>query len=595
MNKEKWDNPTGAKGIEEVTGLLDHLPDAFFSLDHNWRFTYVNREAARILLKKREDLIGKCVWDEFPAVGLSFHEQYHRAMTEKMTVKFQEYYPPLDRWFDVRAYPSNCGLSVHFRDITINKRELDESKEHYKSLFEYHPDAVYSVDLQGNFMSVNQSFVKLFGYFVSEALQMNFEPLFDPEDLARTKRHFQLAVQGNPQNYDVTAISKDGKRIIVNVTNLPIFVNNEIIGVYGIAKDITERKLSEEKLRKSETRLALAQIIARLGSWEWNIKENFLFCSNELCKMMGVNPGDIDTYEKFIRFVHPEDRALVQQLVNESLLHRKPYNAVFRIQHPDKQEIFIHAIGEVYFDEQGEPVRMIGTSQDLTERVKAEELMRKSEKLSLAGQLAAGIAHEIRNPLTCIKGFLKLMQAGHQFKQEYIDVMHDELSRIETIVQELLLLAKPHHFKFELHEVQGLIKQVVTLLETEAIMKNVQIMTQFTETNLHIYCDHNQIKQVFINLIKNGIDAMPQGGKLLIKIEQEEDKVAIRFTDHGCGIPNEILNKLGQPFFTTKEKGTGLGLAVSYSIIENHKGTVNVSSTINEGTTFSVYLPLATN
>jgi PAS domain S-box-containing protein len=231
--------------------------------------------------------------------------------------------------------------------------------------------------------------------------------------------------------------------------------------------------------------------------------------------------------------------------------------------------------------------------RDITDKKHAQELLIRTEKLSIAGELAAGIAHEIRNPITSIKGFLQLLQSGSIEKKTYYDIMESEIERIEFILSELLMLAKPQVIHFELENIKLVIRDVITLLDAQANMNNVQIITEFDTDEIYFKCEKNQIKQVCINFIKNAIEAMPAGGELLIQIKRLNlEELFIRFIDQGCGIPDTIISKLGQPFYTTKEKGTGLGFMVSKKIIENHNGIVTVISEENKGTTIEVRLPL---
>ena len=229
--------------------------------------------------------------------------------------------------------------------------------------------------------------------------------------------------------------------------------------------------------------------------------------------------------------------------------------------------------------------------RDITEKKQAQELLIRTEKLSIAGELAASIAHEIRNPVTTIKGFLQLLQSG-SVKKKYFDVMESEIDRIELILSELLMLARPQLIDFKLENISMLLKDVVTLLVPQANMNGVVIITDFDSEEVVVKCEKNQLKQAFINFIKNAIEAMPQGGELVIQmVSINKDELFIRFIDQGYGIPDHLLSKLGQPFYTTKEKGTGLGFMVSKKIIENHKGSIVISSKENKGTTIEVKLP----
>ncbi|TJY40773.1 PAS domain S-box protein [Cohnella pontilimi] len=229
--------------------------------------------------------------------------------------------------------------------------------------------------------------------------------------------------------------------------------------------------------------------------------------------------------------------------------------------------------------------------RDISERKKNEELLVNSEKLYVAGQLAAGIAHEIRNPLTSLKGFLQLIASGRKNNGTYYDIMNSELDRIEDIVSELLMLSKPQVYQLSYHDLRVMMRDTVTLLETQAILHNIMIEAEYGTEPLWIYGVENQVKQVFINVIKNAIEAMIDGGAIRIKLTRQLDTVSVRFQDEGPGIDEEHLAKIGQPFYTTKEKGTGLGLMVSYKIVDNHQGRIQVKSEIGQGTLFEVILP----
>ncbi|PLS05821.1 ATP-binding protein [Neobacillus cucumis] len=220
-------------------------------------------------------------------------------------------------------------------------------------------------------------------------------------------------------------------------------------------------------------------------------------------------------------------------------------------------------------------------------------LSRLSEKQATAGQLAAGLAHEIRNPITAIKGFLQLLMGENVGNRIYFEIINSEIDRIEEILKELMVLAKPTKQKYERVNLQSLLEQVITLMVSQALLNNIQIVTQIDFSYTWITGDKNQLKQVFINFIKNAIEAMPEGGMVQINGSPLAcGQVRISITDQGCGIPEDILNQIGQPFFTTKENGTGLGLLVSREIIKEHKGDLYIESNKN-GTTLHVEFPLS--
>ncbi len=229
--------------------------------------------------------------------------------------------------------------------------------------------------------------------------------------------------------------------------------------------------------------------------------------------------------------------------------------------------------------------------RDISERKKNEELLINSEKLYVAGQLAAGIAHEIRNPLTSLKGFLQLIVSGRSNNSTYYDIMNSELDRIEDIVSELLMLSKPQVYQLSYHDVRNMMRDTITLLETQAILHNISIEADYGNEPLWVYGVENQVKQVFINVIKNAIEAMIDGGGIRVKLYRNGDDVYAQIHDEGPGIGEDQLAKIGQPFYTTKEKGTGLGLMVSYKIVDNHRGRISANSEIGRGTVFEIVLP----
>lgn len=229
--------------------------------------------------------------------------------------------------------------------------------------------------------------------------------------------------------------------------------------------------------------------------------------------------------------------------------------------------------------------------RDISERKKNEELLINSEKLYVAGQLAAGIAHEIRNPLTSLKGFLQLISSGRGNGKNYFDIMKSELNRIESIVSEMLMLSKPQVYELTHQDTRRVLYDVVTLLEAQAALHDTQIVVDAGKEPLWIFGVENQIKQVFINILKNAIEAMVDGGKISVLCKLEGESVIIRIADQGPGISQEQLSKMGQPFYTTKDKGTGLGLMVTYKIIDNHNGTVTAHSEVGEGAIFTISLP----
>lgn len=244
-------------------------------------------------------------------------------------------------------------------------------------------------------------------------------------------------------------------------------------------------------------------------------------------------------------------------------------------------------------DENGHPMSFVHVTRDMTERNRMEELLRQSEKLTTVGQLAAGVAHEIRNPLTTLRGFLQLQKEKSLLIPLHVDLMLSELDRINLIVSEFLILAKPQAVRFQRKDVRQILCDVVSLLDSQAHLHDIQVENRFEYGPAMVHCEENQLKQVFINIIKNGIESMSSGGTLTLEQKHVDNSIVIIITDEGEGIPEEVLPKLGQPFFTNKETGTGLGLMISQRIIQAHKGQLEIDSRVGYGTWVTITLPEA--
>ncbi|MFT4415208.1 PAS domain S-box protein [Fredinandcohnia humi] len=380
--------------------------------------------------------------------------------------------------------------------------------------------------------------------------------------------------------------NKEG--IFVEVKEVPITFNDDTFE-YIVLHDISSRKAFQDIIHRSRERYQ--RIVQNsIDTIAVIYKNNWVFINDSGVKMFGADSYTEMLGKNIYSFLHPENHEQVEKFI--SIVNAEKKEVYF-----SKQSWYTLQGNQIYTELIGIPTTYFGEDavqviiRDISDRIKAEKLMIKSEKLSIAGQLAAGIAHEIRNPLTAIKGFLQLFHDDIQGKEHYFDIIFSELNRIELILSELLLLAKPSEVKYKEMDVRTILRDVVTLLDTQAILQNIQINLELDNESSFIRCDDNQIKQVFINLIKNSIDAMAKGGNIYIQTKVTDEKIIVTFVDEGCGISKSILSRIGEPFYTTKEKGTGLGLMVSYNIIENHNGKITVESEENKGTTFEITLP----
>lgn len=277
----------------------------------------------------------------------------------------------------------------------------------------------------------------------------------------------------------------------------------------------------------------------------------------------------------------------------------------YRMKKKDGTDLWVEVTKTVINHSNGHlPAGIICLVNDISKKVEVEEnieeiIMEEAEnnileleKLKVVGQLAAGVAHEIKNPLTSIKGFIQLMKAEEYPSKKYLEIMEDEIQRLEIISSELLVLAKPHKHTMKVHDITKLVREVVFLLEAEAVKKSIEIKCKVERDDLSIVCDIHKVKQVLINLIKNAIEAMEKPGTITVQISECFNTAKVSVTDEGCGIPEEFIEQLGKPFFSTKSNGNGLGLMICQKIISEHGGKMAVHTLKGKGTTFTIKIPL---
>ena len=232
----------------------------------------------------------------------------------------------------------------------------------------------------------------------------------------------------------------------------------------------------------------------------------------------------------------------------------------------------------------------------LKRRTKQERPQNEAQKLELIGTLAASTAHEIRNPLTGISGFIQLLQKKYKSEEDqmYFSVIDQEIKRINQIVSEFLVLGKPTAEQWKLNSMSEMIDEIMPIIHSEANLYNVEVSFQDQAENpAYVFCKKDHIKQVVLNVAKNSLESMKNGGKLLINIEHDEKAAEIVVKDNGEGIPKEMIEKIFQPFVTSKEKGTGLGLVVCKRIISMYGGTIQIDSERHKGTTVTITLPIS--
>lgn len=591
---------------QQYKSLVDHNSDAILAFDLAGKCLDVNPMAPNLTGYSKEELLHMPIVDilqvENPKnfMAMLNHEVGLHGVSPEVELQLVRRDGVIKN-VHINAVPiylrgSVVGYFAIVRDVTEQKRAQDElraAKELLESFVNHTTDAIHVLDLSGRVLLINDAFEEVFGWSSDEVVGQILPGV--PADLQdELKRQQEWVQKGeNVSGIETRRIRKDGTRIYISLTVSPIRDDaGRVVAYAGISRDVTESKRVEKALRESEAKYRLIAehtnaLIAVIDSDGY-----FTYASPSHLHVVGHDPSVLEGSHT-THYVHPDDLQRVSQSFSDSLKTGNPFQIDFRYPHNNGDWVYLETQGAPVVGGDGTLEKVVVVSQDVTDRKQTEELLRQSDRLAVIGQLAAGVAHEIRNPLTALKGFVQLLQNQSNSNTRYLDIMTSELSRIEAIVNEFLLIAKPQVVNYRETDVIPLLDSTITLLETQAIMNNVQIHTEYESRMPRIHCEQNQLKQVFINILKNSIEAMPHGGDISICVRMyDKDTIHFRFMDDGVGIPPERIAHLGAPFYTTKEKGTGLGLTVSYKIIREHRGRIEVASDVGHGTIVDIMLPV---
>jgi PAS domain S-box-containing protein len=412
---------------EHSTEILESMSDAFVAIDREWRYTYVNRAAERITGLGREEMLGRTVWELFPQEGTQFERACRRAMDEGVTVHFEEYYAPLDTWFEDTVYPSTDGITIYARNITPRKRAeeaLREQERFIHQIAELTPVVLNVFDLVTERDTyISSDVFTLLGYTPDEIAQMEdpISPFWHPEDIPIARAHLARskgAADGEISEFEYRICRRDDEWRWLSSRSMPFArgEQGEVRQIVAATLDITERKRAEEALRRaheeleqriverteqltainaelineiiereraeaellrSEAYLTEGQRLSHTGSGAWNVSTGEVFWSPETYRIYGFDPETAKpSYELFFQIIHPEDRPFVEQSFEEVVSSGSDYEMEFRIIRPDGNVRYIYSVGHPVFNEAGELVELIGTVIDITDRKRAEEALR---------------------------------------------------------------------------------------------------------------------------------------------------------------------------------------------------------------------------
>lgn len=489
-------------------------------------------------------------------------------------------------------------LSGLIASSTLISKRLEASDTHLHDIQAALDESsiVAITDPKGVITYVNDKFVEISKYEEHELLGKNHNILnsgFHPPEFFQDL--WKTIGSGEIWKGEIRNKAKDGSFYWVDTTIVP-FLNkkNKPYQYVSIRTDISALKSAEASLKSSlkdvnDIKFALDQssIIAFTDEKGTITNVNEKFCeisqySRE--ELIGQNHSILNSGLHSKEFFKNLWKTIGQGEVWKGEIRNKA---------KDGSYYWVHTTIVPFLNANGKPYQYLSIRNDITERKKTEEVLHQQDKLAAVGQLAAGVAHEIRNPLTTMKGYTEFLQLDetHEERQEYLSIILDEIDRVNNIVEDFMVLAKPKAAELEERDIIPIIKNVVSFLEFEARKRNVKIGFEYQQDIIQIECDENRLKQVFLNFIKNGIEAMPDGGNITVRAGIINNQVQIAIQDTGIGIPQEKLKNIGEPFFTTKKNGNGLGLMVSFKIIESHNGKVFIESELNKGTTFNIVLP----
>jgi PAS domain S-box-containing protein len=481
-------------------------------------------------------------------------------------------------------------------DITERKRQeqaLADEATRRRILVDQSLDGIVVLDVDARVYEANQRFADMLGYTLEEVRELHtwdWDKKFPPEKILEMGRN----VDEKGFHLETQHTRKDGSVIDVDISiNAAMFGGQKLI--FCVCRDVTERKKMEEALK--------------LAAEEW--RRTFDSISDAVC----INSKDfrlLRANKAFADMYHVEPSQVIGKRCYEVTGERKepvegcPHQETLRTEKPAKSEFFIHEKGTYVeistspiFDKKGEVVGTVHITRDITERKQQNERLMMADRLASIGELAAGTAHELNNPLTSVIGFSQLLMEKdiRDDIREDVKFIYDEAQRAANVTKNLLTFARKHTTVEHLNQINNIIEDVLQLRAYEHKVNNIEVKRQLAPDLPEIMVDDFQMQQVFLNIIINAEYFMTEAhnrGTLTITTKKQNGTVRISFADDGPGIPPENLNRIFDPFFTTREagQGTGLGLSICHGIVAEHGGQIYATSQLGKGATIFVELPI---
>jgi PAS domain S-box-containing protein len=628
---------------EKYRDLIENSPEMIHQINKAGQFVHVNKTELEKLGYTLEAMLTMHLWDIVPrgreAEILAYLERLmSRGRGTIETVFLTRDGKPIDVEIHSTALIDAEGGGLVYsrafvRDITQRKvleqqqqryttqleqavtertHQLSISEKRYKALFDMAADSVFMVDPEGAVVAVNKREEQVLGHSGDRVAGRKFLDLVCPGYHEITSGLIEKIIMGGTSQVStqgIEVLNRSGRPTPVEMDLIRI-EDGTTVSVMVQLRDITERKRLEQQLHEYSEELEL-----KVQERTREIEETKTYLENLL-----ENANDvIYTLDTEQRFTYVNGKVEAWGYRKEDLIGR-PYLSLLSKRHRGRRLKSTLDIGEkqVYEVEvmsrlgearavmvsvsplrhpDGRILGVLGIARDIMETKKLEQQIRSTEKLVSVGKLAAGVAHEINNPLGGILNCLYNLRKGTLSplrQEEYVVSMEDGLRRVQKIVRQLLDFSQQHDPELSPTDINAVVERVLVLTDHAFVENNIRLEKRLRPDLPSLMVDRHMIEQVLMNLILNAIQAIKSGGEIAIRTRISDDTCAIDVQDTGCGIPPHLLSRIFDPFFTTKStgEGTGLGLSVSLGIVERHGGRILVESEVGKGTTFTVCLPL---
>jgi two-component system cell cycle sensor histidine kinase/response regulator CckA len=514
---------------------------------------------------------------------------------------------------DAGEMTGTLSSGADITDRTLAAAALREERDRAQRYLDTADVILLALDVQGRVTSINRKGCDLLGWSESELVGRSWiETCLPPRVQEALSGQFDALTSGDLSTVDNPVLTKAGEERLIEWRNRVLRDEaGRVIGTLSSGADITERHAAVEGLRTTEERMRFALTNAGVGIWDMDYTTGVARMSEILEGLHGLEPGTFaGTLEDYIQRVHPDDRPTLLEALERATKAGTDFSTLHRTVWPDGTVRWLSNAGRIHLGENGEPVRGVGISMDVTDRRMLEEQYHQAQKMEAVGRLAGGVAHDFNNLLTAILGYCQLLLADldpRDPRRADINEIHSAGESAARLTRQLLTFSRKQVVEPRLLDLNDVVTNMRGLL-ARLIGEDVTIVVNVRPDLAPVTADLGQMEQIVLNLAVNARDAMPNGGTLTIETANVDldqyyasrhfsvkpgSYVALTISDTGTGMTPEVQRRLFEPFFTTKElgKGTGLGLATVHGIVMRCGGSIGVHSEVGRGTSFNVYLP----